>query len=476
MKTALSYSISLRMLYAALHSVSYAALYITLLFFIWGSSISLYAEVNEQNTMSKQKPDWETCLQEALDKNPDFQKAQAKIRQLDGQALVLESQLLPKLNARGTSSPVVLNVTGTQLIFSGAMIPILRASHAIRSAARINVQLEALELIWKLRRAFATALLTRKLEELEERKAKIFKQRVKRAPSLFNAGLLTRADVVALEVRSSLAQESFSKARLIHEQALLDLNSVMGIDSNHPLFNKPVEGDFRTGTKLDLNLNEYINYALQNRTDLKALREIKLATDQRIYINLSQQLPALYAEGTLRAEGKLPAPLNRFEEAINPSGSGSRSQDDEDKDTEDIENTRATFGFQIPWRIFDGGATWGRVKSAHAEAVSQKVLLTQTEKAIPWQVTTSYKAFEDLRNMFTELEQKKISGRSLDLAQELFDQGQISQIEMLDAIEEDISYRSERVKVLYSMEVAQAHLDYVTGHSARFLPEVSQKP
>ena len=429
-----------------------------------------HAQSDAQNQHAQQL-DWETCLQEALDKNPDFQKTQVRVQQVDGQALALESQLLPKLSTKATSSPVVATTTGTQLVFSGASIPIIRASHAIRSAARINVELEALELIWKLRRAFAAALLTRKLEALEERKARIFQQRVKRAPSLFDAGRLTRADVVAMEVRSSLAQEDLSKARLRHQQALLDLDSIMGINSSHALFNKPVEGNFSTDTQLDLSLEESIDYALQNRTDLKALKELKVAADQKVIITLSQQLPALYAEGTLRVESELPPPLNQLEEAVNPSGN--RSQDNADKNTEGIRNTRASYGFRIPWRVFDGGATFGQVKGAYAEAVNQRTLLIQTEKAIPWQVTTAYKAFAELSQTFLQLEEKNISQRSLELAQELFDQGQISQIEMLDAIEEDIAYRAERLKTLYSMEVAQAHLDYVTGNSARFLPEAS---
>lgn len=411
---------------------------------------------------------WSHCVNLALEHNPEFKLAQLRLEETEGIILEKKSNFLPKAQANAVTLPPTLVFGIVQPIYSTAMGPASRSYPAGRSAARINAQLTLLELIYQLRIAFARALYTAQLADIYRKDVEILKDRLQRAPALFEAEKLKKIDVAELEVRTGLAEEKLSHAVKEKELARLDLVELMGISPSHRSVAGNPSGRMEDQVPEDFDVNRLVKRAIQNRRDLQLAKKIKLLADENILITRSPHHPLPYAFGNTILTGNPPHFMKPLTDALDPQSS---EQDDVNRD---IVFARATIGVGISWRLFDGGDIEGKVQSAQAEAVKQDVLVRELEQDIPLQVEQTVKALLSVLKLADKLKKSNLQPADLEKARKLFEAGEASQLEILDALEQSIRFEEVKLTLAYYRSLARASLDRATGDGIQILDETQQ--
>jgi outer membrane protein TolC len=411
---------------------------------------------------------WSRCVNLAVEHNTEFKLAQIRLEETEGVILEKRAAFLPKAQAGTVTLPPTLAFGFVQPIYSTAMAPAFRSFRTGRSAARINAQLTLLELIYRLRIAFARALYAAQLAEIQRKDLNILKDRLKRAPALFEAEKMQKKDVTELEVRTKLTEERWSRAVKGQDLARLDLIEVIGTSTGSRDGTGQPSGSLEDRIPDDLNLDRLVTRAREKRLDLQLARKLKLLADERILITRSEQYPLPYAFGNTVLTENNPRFLKSLTDALDPQ---SAEQDDINRD---IIYARATIGVGISWRVFDGGEMEGKIQGARAEAAKQDVLVRELERAIPLQVEQAAKALQSVLKLTDQLKKSNFKPVDVQIARALFEGGQTSQLEILDALQQNIRFEEATLMLSYYRSLALASLDRATGDGIQILDESQQ--
>lgn len=399
-----------------------------------------------------------------FDNNPDILIAKAKIGQIKGQTIGYESKLLPQVTVGGMYLPLTLEGGATQVLYSRAILPIIHLSGLLNSAAMINVQLVTSQVMANVRTAFANALYAQERHALYKERLALLKDRSSHMPALFEAGRITKTDINTLTIRISVAELDVKQAETDAKQALINLNLIMGIGSENPHYLEPVVGAFPTQPEPQPPLPQLIDTALKNRFDLQALTKLKLAADQNIRIVGANDYPIVAAFTRTSLELSPPGPFETFENDL----STSLHRGNTNAAGKPVRSSSVQYGVNISWRIFDAGDTLGKVRAARAQTVQQDILKQQTEKAIPGQVTGAYQAVQDSAELSKQLASQDLPEQNLHMSHSAFEAGVISQLEVLDAVDQNIDYRLNSVLARYYLELASIQLEEALGNTVYF--------
>lgn len=387
------------------------------------------------------------AYQITLANNPEILVAKTKIPEAAGRIMEIQSNLLPRLVAGGVYLPPTFQAGVTQPLLTRATIPIIRLSRLLRTGAEINLEFATLESITKVRTAYAAALFAQKRIRLLEERLKLLQDRSSRAPTLFDAGRITRADLNILDRRVSVAKLDVEANRADYEKALVELSLVLGIDSKHPRFMKPLSGDLASLGEIDKELPPLIDEALARRPDLLGLEKLKLGYQENIRIVSNEYYPIIAAYGSTTLRDEPPGPLKGLDTSV-PS-------------------SNVAMGLNMSWKVFDGGEILGRVRAARETAVQQDVLYERLKQSIPGQVSATYGAVEDLAVTVKKLSNSDLAEQNLRLSRSAFEAGRISQLEVLDAVDQNIDYHLQQLRVRYGLDLALIQLDRALGRTAR---------
>jgi len=237
--------------------------------------------------------DLPTAIRLANEHNPILNEARERIREQDGVLTVSKSSRLPDLNAFGTYQWEEDSRSGsfgapnppdkehwragvevTQPLYAGGML-----SAAVRSRTYQGLALEARrdatqsQVLTDVYRKFFGALLARETIRVQEESLSLAERQLGLAKNRFDAGAVSRFDVMQSEVRVANSRPPLIRANNNYVVAIDDLRTSLGVvypDHAGPT-NINLVGTWES-SKLTNDLPTCISQAMENRFELIAAR------------------------------------------------------------------------------------------------------------------------------------------------------------------------------------------------------------
>ena len=406
----------------------------------------------------------EEAIDIALAENFNIQIARNQVRIAENNNAAGNAGLLPRvdLNAGYDYSS---NDTKTE--FANPELPPIEASGAVSQVTnasavvsynifsggqRINTlkQLENTEYIseLELRASMELTILNvmdqylnsvARLEEfkLREESVNISQDRYQRAYDGYTFGTFSKVELLNAEVDLRNDSTSLIDARLRYQNALRNLNNVMGIDPDSVF---AVADDIQY--RQNLNLGELIDQALLRNSNYLIARAGLTAGDLDIRIARANYFPSLDL-------------------------SGGYSYNNSTFDANFINSSRNNgwnAGVSLSYNIFNGGNTRRQEQNARIRNENNQVRIEQTENQLKTDLLTTFNNFE------TNKELLALNTRNLELAeanyqrsQEAFTTGEITGLQLREAQLNLLSAKYSVIQLRIQTKVSEVNLYYLSG-------------
>ncbi|HEY0790039.1 MAG TPA: TolC family protein [Chthoniobacterales bacterium] len=268
------------------------------------------------------------------------------------------------------------------------------------------------QVVANVRTQFSQILLNRALIQVQEESVNLLQSQLADQRSRFEAGTVPQFNVLQAETQLENQIPQLIQARNNYRTSQLNLARTLGIPadrqyaSDEPL---PVSGQL-TYNPMPYDLASALTMARNNRPFLKVQRSNVLANVENITVQAAGFQPTLTANAGL-------------EQRSNPQSNN-------------LSDTRQGWflGLSGQWAIFDGGNTYGRVKSARAQLEQAKSQFDDSVRQVEVEVAT---AVSNLRNAQETVAstQKAIqeARESLRLSNERLAAGTGTQLDVLNA-------------------------------------------
>lgn len=334
-----------------------------------------------------------------------------------------------------------LTLQATQVLYAGGQVrSAIRIAKFAEDAAYFQLRDVVDQVIATVRSQFTTVLTNRALIKVAEETVRLQADQLRDQKNRFEAGTVPRFNVLRAEVELANVQPDLIRARNNYLLAEISLAKTLGLDpglAGKPTFN--AVGTLEI-TERPLGLQSALELARARRPFLKVQRQQILRQTEQIKVALAGYKPRLDANGGYEIRN-------------------SRLSEDLDKTVDGW-----FFGFTGTWNIFDGLATFGRVKQARASLESAKINYDDSVQKVDLEVQTAYAnlqtARETIRSQQKNVEQ---ANESLRLANERFAAGAGTQLEVLDARTALTKARSTELQSRGDYNTALAEFDRATA-------------
>ena len=298
---------------------------ITLAIFISFSLISIhciYAEEDRTNIFTLDK-----SIKEALANNWSIKAKEEKIEEQEYKKRQAKADLYPKFSTsygytrlskvQSTPDAIIPTFDLNNLIDGYILMPgsdlntkdnfqwkstisqKLFAGFALKSAyelvklgidqARLDLELEKLDLALGVKEAYFNILKVKKGLDVAQKAVESLESHVKVASNFYSVGMIPVNDLLKAEVELANAQHDLIKAQNALQLAQASFNMLLA----RPI-SEPVEVEDILAYRLERSdFQEYLNKALENRPELKALDINVSQTDQQIRIAKSSYYPSI---------------------------------------------------------------------------------------------------------------------------------------------------------------------------------------
>lgn len=320
-----------------------------------------------------------------------------------------------------------------------------RAASLLRDAAEASVEDVRVAIAFAARLAYYDALLARELAGVQRQALEQAGRRLTQVEEFFNAGTAAEFDLLTAQVEVDNIRPELIQAENALAVALERLRRVTGIEAGVPL---DLVDDFPRGFDAP-PIEQALEAALAERSDLAALRLAAEAAEERLTIAERSTFPRLDLESGLRRRAS--------------------SADVFPGDDEFSTSWTATLGFT--WPIFEGGARAGRVAAAEAVLRSEQLALEQRLEDARLEVRQAVLAL-GAAEQAVEASKANVrrAERALDIAGVRYRNGLSTQVELNDAELAVTRARSNAARALYDAATAHAELLVATGRVERAVP------
>jgi outer membrane protein len=375
-----------------------------------------------------------------------------------GQPLVVNPNLTT--NAIPVSSSALFNsrstvpnswqvvLTASQLLWDGGgTIASRRAARITEDAAYYTLRNTIDQVVSTVRTQFYTIIEDRALVQVQEESVNLLQSQLSDQKSRFEAGTVPQFNV--LQAQGTLQNQipQLIAAKNNYRIAQLTLAQTLGIPadrqytSENPL---PVTGSLDV-PQIQHDLGTALAEARANRPSLKAQRSSILADVENITVAASTFQPTFTANAGLQQ---------------NSSGTTSNLKD----------TVQGWFlGVQGSWAIFDGLATYGRVKEARAVLEQSKATYDNAVRQVELDVAT---AVSNLRQAEQTVEAGMVgvmvNQEALRLSSERLAAGTGVQLDVLTAQQQLTTARSTLVQAKFSYAAAVAQYQFSTATETKY--------
>lgn len=403
-----------------------------------------------------------------LAQNRTMQMAQEKVTAAKGKYVDARSSALPKLDftatytrlapVPGMSIPKIdLGPLGS---FGGSTIPIGSAdnydlkvslSQSIFSWGKVqngyrtaNAQLKATredsantrqEIVSDVNKAYYGVLVTKEFIQVAEEALSTAQEQEKVVQKRYDAGSESKFTLLQTQVQVANTKPQVEKARDGHETALLALKNLLGLplDSELELTGSltydPMSVDVKTATEK----------ALADRPDLKSLADQKRALE--------------YTLAIARAD-------------LRPNLSLAASYDYKNPNAEEVVKwgSSATASVILYTPLFDGFSTSGKVAEAASGVRQLEIAQKQAQEGISLEVSSAMLALNEAQaNIQSQKDNVDLAKESLRIGRVRYDNGLITNLEILDAELAVTQAETNYLQALYDYETAKVSLEKAMG-------------
>lgn len=356
------------------------------------------------------------------------------------------------LNSLFSSAPVTntwnMKVQISQLLYDGgAAVANRRAARITEDAAYYTLRDTIDQLVQNVRTQFYQIILDRALVQVQEESVNLLRSQLDDQQSRFEAGTVPQFNVLQAESQLQNQIPQLISAQNNYRIAQVTLAKTLGIPADaqyvtdEPL---PVVGALETA-QIKYDLSDALVTARANRPSLKAQRSNILASVENVSVARAGYQPTLNANAGLEVEE------NPFSNNMRNTVNG------------------WFFGVTGSWNIFDGGNTYGRVKSAKAQLEEQKVTYDDAVRQVELDVST---AVDNLRQAQETIEASKkavdVSLESLRLANERLAAGTGTQLDVLNQQTQLTTARSNFFTAEFQYISAVAQYQFATATEVKY--------
>jgi outer membrane protein TolC len=351
-----------------------------------------------------------------------------------------------------SSTPITntwnMTVTISQLLYDGgATIANRRASRINEDASYYTLRSTIDSLVETIRTQFYQIILDRALVQVQEESVNLLRSQLDDQQSRYEAGTVPQFNVLQAESQLQNQIPQLIAAQNNYRIAMVTLAKTLGIPADRQYVTDeplPVVGSLDV-TLIKYDLSEALVTARANRPSLKAQRSNILAAVEEVTVARAGWQPTLTANAGLQVEE------NPFSNNMRNTVNG------------------WFFGVNGTWNIFDGGATYGRVKSAQATLEEQKVTYDDSVRQVELDVST---AVDNLRQaQETIVASKKavdVSLESLRLANERLAAGTGTQLDVLNQQTQLTTARSNYFTAEFQYISAVAQYQFATATEVKY--------
>jgi outer membrane protein TolC len=405
------------------------------------------------------------CIRLALVQNPLILKARQQIEMTHGLIIEVRAQALPQfgiLSGYNQQSSELLEITNqgqqdktwnvsfqaTQLIYSGGQVGAAIKIAKLTNDSNVYALRDTVDqVISTVRKQFYDVLLDKALIGVQEESVHLLESQLKDQKNRFEAGTVPRFNVLQAEVALSNQIPLLIKARNDYTIAQLAIAKTLGVQYNtwHPGKSLIEASGELTIREQSIDQNTAVTLAKERRSFLKIQRQNILIQLQQIKVALAGYQPQVSAKGGWELRNS--SLTNDLDHTVNGW----------------------FFGVQGNWNIFDGLATYGKVKEARAQLESAKITyddsVLQVELEVQQALANLREARETIESQTKNVEQAL---EALRLSQERLSAGAGTQLDVLNAQVSLALARTNKLQALHDYNVALAELDRVTGIDTKY--------
>jgi len=403
----------------------------------------------------------EQCLDLALEQNPDVQVARKGLEEAAGAVMVARAGFLPSVssyanyerlepdyaNLAGTSTnnrPFIWNVNLRvyETVYSGGGVRGQMDIARLQDQSRmLDYESTVDQTIMDVRVAFCDILYNQADVEVHQQAVDFLGQQAQSERNKLQVGTGQKLNVLRAEVNLALEQSALVDSRNRLHNAYLRLAELLAIpcpvDAEQPPFD--VQGELRY-ERLDMPLDECLNIALSRRPELGARANDIDVQRKQLIVDRSALLPHVQLYGGYDAISEPDRTVNR----------------------EYYDGYVA--GFQVNWNVFDGFATRGRMDATRARIEEMETGYEALRLSIHTEVLRAYRELQKAEEIIdTQSANAALARQSLDLAQQNFGLGLISQLELLQSRLDLTRAQTAELSARFDYNAALARLQRAMG-------------
>jgi len=329
-----------------------------------------------------------------------------------------------------------------QSVYEGGRInSALRTAKLTREQALLNHQTIIADVLRDVRVTYYDVLATQQEIAVQEASLKLLQEEQDQMTRRFNAGTVPRFNVLRAEVEVANVRPKLARARNAFRIAKVNLANLLGEKVPREMEDVPMQLlDKLDATPMTVTLSDALGKALEQRTELAALRKAEALRNEAITTAKSGYKPSVQAF----------------------AGYGARSSQFTTDLTDELHGWEA--GAQLSWNVFDGFLTKGRIQEAKGLHNRTLEEISEAERTVELDVRTAYSSFIEAQEVLRSQEKVQESAEeSLRLANARANAGTATQLDVLNAQTALTDARTTQVIALRAYAVARARLERAIG-------------
>lgn len=351
-------------------------------------------------------------LEIGLQNSKDLKISKTKLNYADSKLTEINSQFLPQFKLLGNytrlsdnippfevtmpfspnpiriSEPILNNYTFkfgfSQPLFTGFKLLSLRSSAKLNlNASEQDYSKEGNEAAFNIYNAYWNYYKTDEINKVVTQSLQQIENHLKDTKSFFENGLISKNDMLKLEVQYSNTKLLLIEAENNLELARIAFNKAIGIELTSQT---KVAASEQSLTNEKYQLADIIDEALNNRKELKSLAYRFEASKEGVSAAKSNWLPSIYLTGNYYYSNPNP----RFQPAKNEF------------------NSNWDLGVTLSWDVWNWGLTSSQVSQAEQTKIQLETNLDQLKENIQMEVYSNY------LNLIKTGEKVKVNKEALD--------------------------------------------------------------
>ena len=427
--------------------------------------------VNSSHAAETNLPAWLTrplslpdALNTALLQNATILKAKNDLEASQGLVIQTRAVALPQVTASGQfkhTDPGGIENFGAfgqpnqnwnagiqieQIIYDGGRnIAALKSAGTTKKQSLAIYQTAVADTLLQVRLAYYSVLLAAQQVVVREASVKLLEKEREDQQHRLDAGTVPKFNLLRAEVAVANERPALIQARNNYRISKNNLANLLGYDLPREIW-EDIPLNLTDGfniTKLEVNLPDVIQQALQKRTELEALRRT---------VDL-QKLNVVNARSGYQPVVSVFAGYDWFNARFTPPVTLDH----------DIHGWNA--GAQLQWNIFDGAATYGKVKQAKAQLAKSKTELTDQQRQIELGVRTAYSDLMQARETLdSQAKVQEQADEALREAKARAEAGTSTQLDVLNSETALTQARTTQITAEHDYAAARAKFERAIGN------------